>query len=61
MEIIYKYKVKGMSCSSCSAKVEKRLGNSGQLGLRNVSVNLATEMVSFEIKNELEENEEITE
>jgi len=38
--------IKGMSCASCSAKVEKKLGD--QDGVKNASVNLATGKASIE-------------
>lgn len=42
----YDLPVKGMTCASCVARVEKIVGKFDQI--KNVSVNLATEKVSFE-------------
>ena len=39
--------VEGMTCASCVTRVEKIIG--GFDGVKNVSVNLATEHVSFEL------------
>ena len=41
--------VEGMTCASCVARVEKAVSKAE--GVKNVSVNLATEKVSFEIEN----------
>ncbi len=42
--------VEGMTCASCVTKVEKAISKAE--GIKNVSVNLATEKVSFEIDSE---------
>ena len=42
--------VEGMTCASCVARVEKAISKAN--GVKNVSVNLATEKVSFEIESE---------
>lgn len=42
--------VEGMTCASCVARVEKAISKAE--GVRNVSVNLATEKVSFEIDSD---------
>lgn len=42
--------VEGMTCASCVARVEKAVSKAD--GVKNVSVNLATEKVSFEIDSE---------
>ena len=42
----YKLPVKGMTCASCVARVEKVMNN--MPNVKNVSVNLASEVVSFE-------------
>ena len=42
----YDLPVKGMTCANCVARVEKIIGKFDQI--KNVSVNLATEKVSFE-------------
>jgi P-type Cu+ transporter len=42
----YSYKVEGMTCASCSARVEKIVKKFE--GMDNVSVNLATEKLSFD-------------
>jgi len=41
--------IEGMTCASCVARVEKII--SGFEGIKNVSVNLATERVRFEVEN----------
>lgn len=41
--------VEGMTCASCVARVEKAVSKVD--GIKNVSVNLATEKVSFEMEN----------
>src|SRR5690606_36243895 len=41
--------VEGMTCASCVARVEKAVLKAD--GIKNVSVNLATEKVSFELEN----------
>lgn len=45
------FKVEGMSCASCVARVEKSISKIE--GIKNVSVNLATEKATFEIDNNL--------
>jgi P-type Cu+ transporter len=42
--------VEGMTCASCVARVEKAISKAD--GVKNVTVNLATEKVSFEIESE---------
>lgn len=42
--------VEGMTCASCVTRVEKIISKFD--GVKNVSVNLATERVSFEVENE---------
>jgi len=42
----YDLPIKGMTCASCVARVEKIIGKMDNV--KNVSVNLATERVSFE-------------
>lgn len=42
--------VEGMTCASCVARVEKAVSKAE--GVKNVSVNLATEKVSFEIESD---------
>lgn len=42
--------VEGMTCASCVTRVEKIIGKFE--GVKNVSVNLATERVSFEVEND---------
>ena len=46
----YSLPVEGMTCASCVARVEKVVGKLD--GVKNVSVNFATEKVDFEIENE---------
>ncbi len=46
----YSLPVEGMTCASCVARVEKVVGKLD--GIKNVSVNFATEKVDFEIENE---------
>jgi Cu+-exporting ATPase len=46
----YSYKVEGMTCASCSSRVEKVVKKFE--GTENVAVNLATEKLSFESKSE---------
>ena len=46
MQTKYDLPVKGMTCASCVARVEKIIGKMDNI--KNVSVNLATERVSFE-------------
>ena len=41
--------VEGMTCASCVTRVEKIIGKFN--GVKNISVNLATERVSFEVDN----------
>ncbi|MFO7525930.1 MAG: cation transporter, partial [Ignavibacteriaceae bacterium] len=41
--------IEGMTCASCVARVEKAVSKAE--GVKNVSVNLATEKVTFELKN----------
>jgi Cu+-exporting ATPase len=43
--------VSGMTCASCVARVEKSISNIE--GIKNVSVNLATEKITFEIDKKL--------
>ncbi len=43
---LYSYKVEGMTCASCSSRVEKVV--SKFQGTQNISVNLATEKLNFE-------------
>ena len=43
--------VEGMTCASCVARVERSIGKIE--GIKNVSVNLATEKATFEIDNNL--------
>jgi len=45
----YSIPVKGMTCASCVARVEKVAGKFE--GLKNISVNLATEKLNFETDN----------
>ena len=42
--------VEGMTCASCVTRVEKIIG--GFEGVKNVSVNLATEHVTFELEHD---------
>ena len=49
--------VKGMTCASCVARVEKSISKID--GIKNVSVNLATEKASFEIDTEVATLEQV--
>jgi len=51
--------VQGMTCASCVARVEKSISKIN--GIKNVSVNLATEKVSFEIDTEAAALEQVKE
>ena len=44
----YSLPVEGMTCAACVARVEKAVSRIE--GLENVSVNIATEKVSFDVK-----------
>ena len=46
----YNLAVEGMTCASCVTRIEKIVNKFE--GVKNVSVNLATERVSFEVKND---------
>lgn len=46
----YDFQIKGMTCASCVARVEKIIGKFD--GINNVSVNLATERVNFETEKD---------
>ncbi len=50
--------VEGMTCASCVARVEKTLNKLD--GIKNVSVNLATEKATFEIDSSVVSQKEIT-
>ncbi len=53
----YNLPVKGMTCASCVARVEKVVGKFD--GIKNVSVNFANEKVSFETMNDTVDLKEI--
>ena len=53
----YNIPVEGMTCASCVTRVEKIIGKFE--GIKNVSVNLATEHVTFDVDNETEDLREI--
>ncbi len=57
----YKYKVSGLDCAACAAGVERKIAE--QEGLHNVSLNFASETLTFEaddsLENPLEKVEEI--
>jgi P-type Cu+ transporter len=46
----YDLPIEGMTCASCVARVEKIIGKFD--GVKNISVNLATERVNFETEND---------
>jgi len=50
MSFKYDLKIEGMTCASCVTRVEKVISKID--GIKNVSVNLATEKVSFEMEDE---------
>lgn len=45
------YSIEGMSCASCASSIEKIVGKIS--GVRNVSVNLATEKMFIESEEEV--------
>ena len=45
------YNIEGMSCASCASSIEKIVGKIS--GVRNVSVNLATEKMFIESEEEV--------
>ncbi len=45
--------IKGMTCASCSARIEKVVGRVANI--ENVSVNLATEVLSYSSENDIDE------
>ncbi|MDZ7765155.1 MAG: heavy metal-associated domain-containing protein [Melioribacteraceae bacterium] len=55
----YNLPVKGMTCASCVARVEKVVGKFD--GVKNVSVNFANEKVAFETESDSVDLQKIAE
>ena len=53
------YKINGMTCSACAARIERVVGK--KEGISNASVNFASETLSVEFDNDKVKEKDITE